>query len=165
MSQHWRLMFPSIHLGAYQFQCQLSIKIKRFSHLCIPWFITETVCKPVWWVLILKGRHQGCDACSGTRDPPFFKSCMRPGFLLMRASFVMLFTTRSDARARKGVSFYLFACHFPVFLYTNCTSVYLVWQIHFFSDLEMYYVCGFVIKAMVICSSQMGVLDFGPALA
>ncbi|RMX49099.1 hypothetical protein pdam_00003930 [Pocillopora damicornis] len=37
--------------------------------------------------------------------------------------------------------------------------------IHFFSDLEMYYACGFVIKAMIICSSQMGVLDFGPALA
>jgi len=31
--------------------------------------------------------------------------------------------------------------------------------------LEMYYACGFVIKAMIICSSQMGVLDFGPALA
>ena len=29
----------------------------------------------------------------------------------------------------------------------------------------MYYVYGFVIKAMMICSSQMGVLDFGPALA
>ena len=29
----------------------------------------------------------------------------------------------------------------------------------------MYYACGFVIKAMIICSSQMGVLDFGPALA
>ena len=103
--------------------------------------------------------------CSGTRVPPFFTSCMRRGFLLMRASFVMLLTTRSDARARKGVSFYLSACRFPVFLYTNCTSVYLVWQIHFFSDLEMYYACGFVIKAMIICSSQMGVLDFGPALA
>ena len=104
-------------------------------------------------------------SCSGTRVPPFFTSCMRRGFLLMRASFVMLLTTRSDARARKGVSFYLSACRFPVFLYTNCTSVYLVWQIHFFSDLEMYYACGFVIKAMIICSSQMGVLDFGPALA
>ena len=103
--------------------------------------------------------------CSGTRVPPFFTSCMRRGFLLMRASFVMLLTTRSDARAQKGVSFYLSACRFPVFLYTNCTSVYLVWQIHFFSDLEMYYACGFVIKAMIICSSQMGVLDFGPALA
>lgn len=103
--------------------------------------------------------------CSSTRVPPFFTSCMRRGFLLMRASFVMLWTTRSDARARKGVSFYLSACRFPVFLYTNCTSVYLVWQIHFFSDLEMYYACGFVIKAMIICSSQMGVLDFGPALA
>ena len=103
--------------------------------------------------------------CSGTRVLPFFTSCMRRGFLLMRASFVMLLTTRSDARARKGVSFYLSACRFPVFLYTNCTSVYLVWQIHFFSDLEMYYACGFVIKAMIICSSQMGVLDFGPALA
>ena len=102
--------------------------------------------------------------CSGTRVPPFFTSCMRRGFLLMRASFVMLLTTRSDARARKGVSFYLSACRFPVFLYTNCTSVYLVRQIHFFSDLEMYYACGFVIKAMIICSSQMGVLDFGPAL-
>ena len=67
----------------------------------------------VWW-------------CSGTRVPPFFKSCMRRGFLLMRASFVMLLTMRSDARARKGVSFYLSACRFPVFLYTNCTSVYLV---------------------------------------
>ena len=96
---------------------------------------------------------------------PFFMSCMRRRFLLMRASFVMLLTTQSDARARKGVSFYLSACRFPVFLYTNCTSVYLVWQIHFFSDLEMYYACGFVIKAMIICSSQMGVLDFGPALA
>ena len=96
---------------------------------------------------------------------PFFTWCMRRGFLLMCASFVMLSTTRSDARARKGVSFYLSACRFPVFLYTNCTSVYLVWQIHFFSDLEMYYACGFVIKAMIICSSQMGVLDFGPALA
>ena len=105
------------------------------------------------------------DSCSGTRVPPFFTSCMRRGFLLMRASFVMLLTTRSDARARKGVSFYLSACRFPVFLYTNCTSVYLVWQIHFFSDLEMYYACGFVIKAMIICSSQMGVLDFWPALA
>ena len=104
-------------------------------------------------------------SCSSTRVPPFFTSCMRRGFLLMRASFVMLLTTRSDARARKGVSFYLSACRFPVFLYTNCTSVYLVWQIHFFSDLEMYYACGFVIKAMIICSSQMGVLDFGPALA
>ena len=92
--------------------------------------------------------------CSGTRVPPFFTSCMRRGFLLMRASFVMLSTTRSDARARKGVSFYLSACRFPVFLYTNCTSVYLVWQIHFFSDLEMYYACGFVIKTMIICSSQ-----------
>ena len=65
-------------------------------------------------------------SCSGTRVPPFFTSCMRRGFLLMRASFVMLLTTRSDARARKGVSFYLSACRFPVFLYTNCTSVYLV---------------------------------------
>ena len=70
-----------------------------------------------------KERH---DICSGTRVPPFFTSCMRRGFLLMRASFVMLLTTRSDARARKGVSFYLSACRFPVFLYTNCTSVYLV---------------------------------------
>ena len=83
----------------------------------------------------------------------------------MRASFVMLSTTRSGARARKGVSFYLSAFRFPVFLYTNCTSVYLVSQIHFFSELEMYYAYGFVIKAMIICSSQMGVLDFGPALA
>ena len=57
-------------------------------------------------------------------------------------------------RAQKGVSFYFPACRFPVFLYTNCTSVYLVWQIHFFSDLEMYYAYGFVIKAMIICSSQ-----------
>ena len=105
------------------------------------------------------------NACSGTRVPPFFTSCMRRRFLLMHASFVMLSTTRSEARARKGVSFYLSACRFPVFLYTNCTSVYLVWQIHFFSDLEMYYAYGFVIKAMIICSSQMGVLDFGPALA
>ena len=56
------------------------------------------------------------DSCSGTRVPPFFTSCMRRGFLLMRASFVMLLTTRSDARARKGLSFYLSACRFPVFL-------------------------------------------------
>ena len=103
--------------------------------------------------------------CSGTLVPPFFTSCMRRRFPLMRTSFVMLSTTLSDARARKGVSFYLSACRFPVFLYTNCTSVYLVWQIHFFSDLEMYYACGFVIKAMIICSSQMVFLDFGPALA
>ena len=100
--------------------------------------------------------------CSGTRVPPFFTSCMRRGFLLMRASFVMLLTTRSDARARKGVSFtFLLA----VFQFFCIPTVHLVWQIHFFSDLEMYYACGFVIKAMIICSSQMGVLDFGPALA
>ena len=42
------------------------------------------------------------------------------------ALVLLLLTTRSDARARKGVSFYLSACRFPVFLYTNCTSVYLV---------------------------------------
>ena len=64
--------------------------------------------------------------CSGTLVPPFFTSCMRRRFPLMRTSFVMLSTTLSDARARKGVSFYLSACRFPVFLYTNCTSVYLV---------------------------------------
>ena len=29
----------------------------------------------------------------------------------------------------------------------------------------MYYAYGFVIKAMITCSSQMGILDFGPALA
>ena len=124
---------------------------------------------PRFWISRLINCHSSSVSmetkCSGTRVPPFFKSCMHRGFLLMRASFVMLLTTRSDARARKGVSFYLSACRFPVFLYTNCTSVYLVWQIHFFSDLEMYYACGFVIKAMIICSSQMDVLDFGPALA
>ena len=96
---------------------------------------------------------------------PFLRHVCVTDFCSCALVFVMLSTTRSDARARKGVSFYLFACRFPVFLYTNCTSVYLVWQIHFFSDLEMYYACGFVIKAMIICSSQMGVLDFGPALA
>ena len=124
---------------------------------------------PRFWISRLINCHSSSVSmetkCSGTRVPPFFKSCMHRGFLLMRASFVMLLTTRSDARARKGVSFYLSACRFPVFLYTNCTSVYLVWQIHFFSDLEMYYACEFVIKAMIICSSQMDVLDFGPALA
>ena len=55
------------------------------------------------------------DSCSGTRVPPFFTSCMRRGFLLMRASFVVI-DHASDARARKGLSFYLSACRFPVFL-------------------------------------------------
>ena len=113
----------------------------------------------MWLRWILQG------TCSGPRVPPFFTSCMCHGFLRMRASFVMLSTTRSNVRARKGVSFYFPACRFPVFLCTNCTSVYLVWQIHFFSDLEMYYAYGFVIKAMIICSSQTGVWHFGPALA
>ena len=87
---------------------------------------------------------------------PFLRHVCVTNFCSCALVFVVLSTTRSDARARKGVSFYLSACRFPVFLYTNCTSVYLVWQIHFFSDLEMYYACGFVIKAIIICSSQIG---------
>ena len=96
---------------------------------------------------------------------PFLRHVCVTDFCAGALRFVMLSPTRSDARARNGVSFYLFPCRFPVFLYTNCTSVYLVWQIPFFRGLEMYYAYWFVIKAMIICSSQMGVLDFGLALA
>ena len=40
----------------------------------------------------------------------------------MRASFVMLSTTRSDARAQQGVRFYLSACRFPVYQLYICIS-------------------------------------------
>ena len=74
----------------------------------------------------------------------------------MRASFVMLSTTRSDARAQQGISFYLSACRFPAYQLYICTSSLT-------DSLPLRF--GFVIKAMIICSIQMGVLDFGPVLA
>ena len=124
----WSLMFVMFYLNVFYLPVLKQVVGRHRMWNDVMFWLTQMIFYNAY-IPLLKRQANDVEenpGCSGTRVPPFFTSCMRRGFLLMRASFVMLLTTRSDARARKGVSFYLSACRFPVFLYTNCTSVYLV---------------------------------------
>ena len=124
----WSLMFVMFYLNVFYLPVLKQVVGRHRMWNDVMFWLSQMIFYNAY-IPLLKRQANDVEenpGCSGTRVPPFFTSCMRRGFLLMRASFVMLLTTRSDARARKGVSFYLSACRFPVFLYTNCTSVYLV---------------------------------------
>ena len=124
----WSLMFVMFYLNVFYLPVLKQVVGQHKMWNDVMFWFSQMISYNAYIPLLIRQANdvEENPGCSGTRVPPFFTSCMRRGFLLMRASFVMLLTTRSDARARKGVSFYLSACRFPVFLYTNCTSVYLV---------------------------------------
>ena len=141
----WSLMFVMFYLNVFYLPVLKQVVGRHRMWNDVMFWLSQMIFYNAY-IPLLKRQANDVEenpGCSGTRVPPFFTSCMRRGFLLIRASFVVIdhaVRCQSPER-RKFLPFCLPFSSFSVYQLYICISSLTDSLLQRFGDVLRVWIC------------------------